>query len=488
MQVQETVIVGVYLLVMIAMGVYFARRAHSSEDDYWSAGRKINSFVGGVALFAALASASSLMGAVGGGVELGLPFFMTYGFAATAILPFTVFLISGQIRRSGVRTMPEFFKVRYGRRTAAVAALIIVVAMTFYMVPQLTASGLIGQHILGIDYGWAVLLLGGGFTIYAALGGMWAITYTDLIQGIIIVAGLAIVSTAIWLQHDGPGNLLNDALAVNPELGSVTQHWMTYFGIFLAFLWFGVISPSAVMRNFASKSAKVARRSAFVASFFYATVFILGFFMVLAGTSLGTIGELENTDMIFLQVIEFYLPPILAGIMMAALISAIMSSADAMLLAISAGVSQDLYKGYFKPNASEKTVVRIGFVVMLVAAAVGIWIAWDPPGLIAIMVGWVGGALLSTFGFPMVLGIWWKRANAAGALAGMLGGGITFIVLVSGEFFALVAEPIIAAPISLVLTIVVSLVTSPPSEETRRMVDLWHNDQQDFEEVLSDSK
>lgn len=483
MQVQESIIIGIYLVVMILMGLYFARRAQSSEDDYWSAGRKINSFVGGVALFAALASASSLMGAVGGGVQLGLPFFMTYAFAATAILPFTVFLISGQIRRSGVRTMPEYFKIRYGRGVAGVAALIVVVAMTFYMVPQLTASGLIGQYILGIDYGLAVLLFGGGFTLYAALGGMWAITYTDLIQGLIITIGLAVAATAIWIYHSGPANLLNDALAVDPDLGSVTQHWMTYFGIFLAFLWFGVISPSAVMRNFASKSARVARRSAFVASFFYAGVFAFGFFMVLAGASLGTVGDLDNTDMIFLQVVEFYLPPLLAGVLMAALISAIMSSADAMLLAISAGVSQDLYKGFVRPHASEKTVVRLGFVVMFLAAALGIWIAWDPPGLIAIMVGWVGGALLSTFGFPLVLGIWWKRANGPGALAGMLGGGITFIVLVSGEFFALVAEPIIAAPISLILTVVVSLLTAPPSAETQAMVDLWHSEERDVKGV-----
>ncbi len=483
MQVQESIIIIIYLVVMIIMGLYFARRAQSSEDDYWSAGRRINSFIGGVALFAAVASASSLMGAVGGGVELGLPFFMTYAFAATAILPFTVFLISGQIRRSGVRTMPEFFRVRYGRSVSGVAALIVVVAMTFYMVPQLTASGLIGQYVLGIDYGLAVLLFGAGFTLYAALGGMWAITYTDLIQGIIMTAGLAIVATAIWVSHAGPANLLSDALAVDPELGSVTQHWMTYFGIFLAFLWFGVISPSAVMRNFAAKSAKVARRSAFVASLFYAGIFTFGFFMVLAGAGLGIVGDLDNTDMIFLQVLEFYLPPIVAGILMAALISAIMSSADAMLLAISAGVSQDLFKGFIRPQAREKTVVRLGIVVMFIAAGVGMWIAWDPPGLIAIMVGWVGGALLSTFGFPVVLGIWWKRANAPGALAGMVGGGIAFIVLVSGDFFALVAEPIIAAPISLVLTVGVSLLTSPPNEATRAMVDLWHSEERDVKSV-----
>lgn len=169
--------------------------------------------------------------------------------------------------------------------------------------------------------------------------------------------------------------------------------------------------------------------------------------------------------------------------MLAGLLAAIMSSADAMLLAISAAIAHDIYKGYINKQASERFVTGLGLVVMIAASIVGILIAIDPPGLIAIMVGWVGGALLSTFGFPVVLGIWWKRANGPGALAGMLGGGITFIVLVSGEFFALVAEPIIAAPISLVLTVGVSLLTSPPTAETRAMVDLWHSEERDMEGV-----
>lgn len=191
---------------------------------------------------------------------------------------------------------------------------------------------------------------------------------------------------------------------------------------------------------------------------------------------MGIIGDLDNADMVFLHVIEAYLPPLVAGILLAALISAIMSSADAMLLAISAGVSQDIYKEFINPEAREKTVVRLGLVVMFVAVGVGIVITLAEPGLIAVMVGWVGGALLSAFGFPIVLGIWWKRANAAGAMAGMLGGGITFVILVSGEYFALVAEPIIAAPVSLVLMITVSLLTAPPPQHIQDQVDLMHTD------------
>jgi SSS family transporter len=474
MQLTESIIMVIYLIIMTLMGIYFSKRAHSSESDYWTAGKKINTFVGAFALFAALASSSSLMGAVGSGVSLGVPFLFAYGFGAVAILPFTMFLVAGQIRRSGVATLPEFFKQRYGNAVQILAVLIVVIGMTFYMVPQLTASGLIGSYILGVDYTTAVIVLGIGFTLYAALGGMWAITYTDLIQGALILVGMFILSIIILTQHNGFGSLIQDALTITPQFGDITQPWMSYFGLFLAFLWFGIVSPSAVMRNFASRDARIARRSAMWACLLYLAVFIFGFIIAAAGASLGIAETLSNQDMIFISVIEHYMTPILAGIMFAGLVAAIMSSADAMLLAISAGVARDIYKEYLKKDATEKQVTRLGFIVMFVASLIGILIAVEPPQLIAIMVGWVGGGLLSTFGFPLVLGIWWKRANAAGALAGMIGGGLTFVFLVITEPFGLVAEPIIAAPVSLILVIVVSLMTSPPSEEIQKQVDRYH--------------
>ena len=476
MQLTETIILVIYLILMTLMGIYFTKRAHTSESDYWTAGRQINTFVGAFALFAALASSSSLMGAVGSGVSLGVPFLFAYGFGAVAILPFTMFLVSGQIRRSGVATLPEFFKQRYGNKVQLLAVAIVVIGMTFYMVPQLTASGLIGSYILGVEYTTAVIVLGIGFTLYAALGGMWAITYTDLVQGALILVGMFILSIIILIQHNGFSSLIQDALAVTPQFGDITQPWMSYFGLFLAFLWFGIVSPSAVMRNFASRDARVARRSAMWACLLYLTIFIFGFIVASAGATLGIAESLTNQDMIFISVIEHYMTPILAGIMFAGLIAAIMSSADAMLLAISAGVARDIYKEYIKKDASEKQVTRLGFVVMFIASLIGILIAINPPQLIAIMVGWVGGGLLSTFGFPLVLGIWWKRANTAGALAGMIGGGLTFVILVITEPFGVVAEPIIAAPVSLILLIVVSLMTPPPPEETQKQVDRYHGE------------
>jgi len=479
MQITEGIILLLYLLLMTVIGIYFYRRARQSESDYFTAGQSINTFVGAFAIFAAIASSSSLMGAVGSGVTMGLPYYFTYAFGVLAALPLAMFLISGQVRRSGAKSMPDFFHQRFGRSVQILAAIIVVIAMTFYMVPQLTAAGLIGSYVLGIDYATATIVLGLGFTIYAALGGMWAITYTDLIQGMIMLFGTVILAAVIWMDFGSIGNMLDSALAADPAFGDVTQPWMSYFGLFIAFIWFGIISPSVVMRTFASRDARTARRSGLWGTFIYIVLFLGGFFITIAGVTLGIVETLDNTDMIFVSVVEEYLPPILGGVMLAGLLAAIMSSADAMLLAISAGIAHDIYKQHINPKATERFVTLLGLITMFAAVIIGIFIAINPPGIIAVMVGWVGGFLLSAFGFPFVLGIWWRRANKIGAFTGMLGGAVLFLILVSSQALPTNAEPIIAAPVSLVLVIVVSLMTSPPPKEQQARVDMYHSHLED---------
>lgn len=476
MKIAESSILLIYLVIMTVIGIYFYKRARQSENDYYTAGNSINTLVGAFAIFAAVTSSSSLMGAVGGGVVNGLPYFLTYAFGVIAILPFVMFLVAGQIRRAGVKTVPDFFKQRFGKSVQIIAAVIVVVSMTFYMVPQLTASGIIGSYVLGIDYVTAVIVLGIGFTLYAALGGMWAITYTDLIQGAIMLVGMIILAIFIFADLGSFTNLLNQALAVDPTFGDIQLPWMSYFGLFIAFLWFGIISPSVVMRNFASRDAKTARRSAMWGTVFYLLLFVAGFFVTIAGSHLGVVDSLTQTDMIFVSVIEEYLPPVFAGIMLAGVLAAIMSSADAMLLAISAGVAHDIYKEHINKQATERRITGLSLIIMFVAMLVGIYFAIDPPGIIAVMVGWVGGFLLSSFGFPIVLGLWWKRATKEGALVGMLSGALLFLILVFFADLPTNAEPIIAAPVSLILMIIVSLTTKAPSQEIQDLVDSYHLD------------
>src|SRR5699024_5576978 len=150
-------------------------------------------------------------------------------------------------------------------------------------------------------------------------------TYTDLIQGSVMLIGIVILAVFIMVDHNGVVSLINDALAADPAFGDVTQPWMSYFGLFIAFIWFGIISPSVVMRNFASRDARTARRSGLWGTFIYIVLFLGGFFITIAGVTLGIVETLNNTDMIFVSVVEEYLPPILGGVMLAGLLAAIMS-------------------------------------------------------------------------------------------------------------------------------------------------------------------
>lgn len=470
----ETTVIMIYLIGMVLIGIYFAKKALSTEEDYWVAGRKINSFVGSFAIFAAVASGSSLYGSIGSGVAYGLPYYLALALGSIGLFPFALFIFAAQMRRSGVLTLPGYFAKRYGASVQLLSSMIVVIFMTLYIVPQLTTSGYIGSYVLGLPYINTVILIGIGITIYAAIGGMWAITYTDLVQGILMVAGVGILAIVILLNSGDFNSLFESAVNADPTFTQVTLPRISYFGIFFVFIWFAVVAPSAIMRNLSSKSARAARRSMMGGTLLFILLFVSGLFILLAGIGLDVKDTVDNADLVFLQVIEHYLSPVLAGVLAASILASIMSSTDAFLLAVSSGVAHDIYKGFINKKAKEKLVTRIGLVVMFLAATIAIILAIDPPQLIQTMVAWVSGGMVSSFSAPILLGLWWKRANKPGALFGMLSGFVSYITLMIMPTTALVSEVIIATPISFIVMVIVSLITREPPAEIQREVELNH--------------
>ncbi|WP_138418639.1 sodium:solute symporter family protein [Aquibacillus sediminis] len=468
----ETTVIIVYLLVMTVIGIYFSRKALSTEDDYWLAGRSVNGFVGSFAVFAAVASGGSMYGAIGSGVAYGVPYYLATGLGSVALFPFALFLFAAQMRRSGVTTLPAYFGKRFGNSVRIVSAVLIVILMTIYIVPQLTTVGYVGSYVLGWPYALTVIVIGAGMTLYASIGGMWAITYTDLIQGIMMVAGVAVLAVVIIVNHGGVPNVIDAALSVNPNAFDATLPWYSYFALFFVFLWFAVVTPAAVMRTLSAKNARHARLSMIGGTLLFAVLFMTGAFVLMAGIGLSDTFA-DNNDIAFLRVIEVYLSPVIAGILLSSILASIMSSTDAFLLAASSGVAHDLYKGHINKNAPEKKVTRIGLVVMLLAATIAIVLSLNPPPLLHVMIAMIGGALVSSFSAPILLGLWWKRANKPGALAGVIGG-ITVYVGAMLLPLEVINEVMFATPVSFALTIIVSLLTPPPSEEVQHEVELNH--------------
>lgn len=475
MKVVETIMVLGYCVLVIGIGVYYYRRASQSKEEYFMAGRSFTTFAAAFALFAAVASGSSMVGGVGLGWRDGLPFYLAYGLGAISLFPFALFLFAAQMRRTGATTLPEFFEKRYGSAVSLVGSVLVVFFMGLYLIPQLRASGILGQYVLGIPYEWSVAIVAVAFIVYSSLGGMWAVTITSLIQGIMMVVASVIMAGTIFLAASGNlSELFAKAVQTSPHFGSVNLPWMSYFGIFFIFIWFAIVAPSAIMRNLASKNANVARRAMAWATLFYVVLWIGGLMVLTAGAGLFAKGSLANPDYVYFQVVGAYLPPILGGLVLAAIMAAIMSSTDAFLLAVSGGVAYDIYSKYINPNASEKQVVRIGLITMWVVGILALIAALNPPQIITIMVAWVSGGMVAGFAFPILLGIWWERANKEGALAGMVIGTVLYIALVLAKPFPLVSEVLVAAPVSAVVMIVVSLLTPAPSTSIVEMVRQQH--------------
>ena len=191
---------------------------------------------------------------------------------------------------------------------------------------------------------------------------------------------------------------------------------------------------------------------AFLAVGFTAIVVVLGA-TELAGNAL------KEADMAFLLVMQHWFPPAISGFLVASLFAAIMSSTDSFLLACSASVARDIYKGVINPNASEKQVIRLGFIAMWVVGILVVVIAIYPLPLISVMTAMVASGLISAFMAPVIMSIFWTRCNRHGVLWGMIGGFVFYLILKQFKLVPFLSEMLFAIPFSFVVTYVVSTLT-----------------------------
>ncbi len=475
MKILESTIILLYMVLVVGIGYYYYRKATGSEEDYWMAGRQMGVFTSSFALFAAVASASSMVGGVGLGWKLGLPFYLAYGLGAASLFPFALFLFAAQMRRTGATTLPEFFLKRYGSSVSLISSLLVILFMTLYIIPQLSASGILGSYVLGLPYKTVVVIVALTFVAYSSLGGMWAVTITSLIQGILMMTASVVIGSVIYFSTKGGfTELAKAALAANPDFGSVNLPWMSYFGIFFVFIWFAIVAPNSNMRNLAARNAAVARKAMAWGTAFFIVLWMGGLLVLVAGAGLYKPGSLPTADYVFFETVGHFLPPIMAGLVYAAIFASIMSSTDSFLLAVSAGIAHDIYPKFINKNATEKQIVRLGVFAMWIAGLVAMVLALNPPQLITIMVTWVSGGLVAAFAFPIILGIWWTRATKEGALASMVISVAVYITLVLTKPFPLVSEVLITAPLSLIIMIIVSLMTPAPSADIVESVRAQH--------------
>lgn len=429
----ERVLVGVYLAACIGIGIAVSKRVLGSRDEYWVAGRRIGTVVNSMAIMAALASGGSIIGVMGLAYAQGIPATLALFGGAVVGFPLASILVARPLRNFGKFTITDFMSFRYPHALVRyLVPVLIVAAFTIYIVAQLKAAGITAEALLGIPYNTALALATLVFIIYVSFGGMVAITWTDVIQGFLmlfVIMGTALV--LVW-RVGSPFEIMSQATAVAPELGQVANRPVSsYLGYFIIWATAIPVIPHIVMRVFTARDAESARLSLNLSMLVYSVMILAA---VLAIVPVGRIDfpGLQDADQLFLRVMETQFPPLIRGIAVAAVLAAVMSTTDALLLACSSAISHDLLGGLLKGRASNRTMtlVRIGSTWVIGIAAL-LW-AFSPPELITEFYTAGVGILSASLFVPTIAGLWWKKANLAGGVGAVVSGAGVYILVQFG--------------------------------------------------------
>lgn len=467
----ELIMLVIYNIVLLGIGFHY-RKKDESQGQFWVAERSIGAFVNGTGIFAAVASAASYMGFIALGYVYGMPVSLIIIAAASAGYAFALFGFAAPLQRMGRFSLADVFGVRYGPVARLIAASLTIIFFFLYLIPQLKGGALILQMVLGIPYAVGVISIGAVFILYVTIGGMYAVTWTEFIQGIVkafCMGGLVIVILHIM---GGPENLFKTAVSAAPNFATTSPKFpaSSSLGLFLSIFLFMGASPHVVQRQLTASTPHSGRLSFVIAISLYAIFVFFGYMTIIPAGKI-FYPNIKDADNLILYMIEKFFNPTIAGIMLAGIMAAVQATVATMLLVIGANVANDIFKNFLKKDATEKETVRVGKIACVVVGGLATIIALNPPGLIGVLVALLTGVVGSTFFFPLWLGLWWKRANSAGGIAGMLGGFILYVILHLGNFTPLFAATIPAALFSLALTVGVSLVTEAPPQNIVRLVE-----------------
>jgi SSS family solute:Na+ symporter len=452
----DYVVIAIYFAVMIGAG-YIGLRQARSADDYLVAGRRLGypMYIG--TLSAVVLGGASTIGGVSLGYQYGisgmwLVFMLGLGIIALAVL------LASRLSRLGVYTVPEMLGIRYGRYSLLIGAIVMATYDLMVAVTSTIAIGTVFNVILGLAPSAAILLAGGIVVLYCVVGGMWSVTLTDILQFIIMTIGIFLLLLPLAISQAGGFSGMREQLPAS-YFDLTAIGWSTIFAYFLLFFFGIMIGQDIWQRVFTARSGGIARWGGVAAG-----VYCL--FYAVAGALIGSaarviLPNLATPDNAFAQVTKAALPVGLTGLVLAAALAAVMSTASATLLAASTILANDVYADFFRRGGDRVRLSRVftllvGVVVLVIALLVK-----DVVGGLTVAYDLLSGALL----VPIIGALFWRRATGAGALAAMVAGGIVVVVLmlVQGLF---ANGPIIYGILtSLVVFVVVSLLTRQDSEE-----------------------
>ncbi|MDR6225340.1 sodium:solute symporter family protein [Desmospora profundinema] len=524
------------------IGIAVFNRARRTSDFY-VASRGVPPVWNGMAIAGDWMSAASFIGMAGTVMILGYDG-LAYIMGWTGGYLLLTFLLAPQLRKYGRYTVPEFIGDRFESHTARVIAAVGTMVVSFvYIIGQLSGSGVVIGRLFEIETVIGTMIGVVVIAVYATFGGMRGITWTQVAQYLVLITAYLIPIIFMSLQiTNNPlpwmtyGEIVSKLGELDAELG-LTQYFAPFQtgtkGQFLALMFCLMAGtaalPHVIVRFYTVSTMKAARWSGAWALVFIGLLYLSApayaafsrFILMtqVAGQPLDSLpawtqawintGQLQLADqngdgilqwqeiVISNDIVVMATPEIanlgvfVIGLVAAGAMAAALSTAGGLLIAISSSFAHDIYSRLINPQASDKKKLLVARITIALATVVAGVVALNPPGVITQIVAWAFSLAAGTF-FPVLfLGVWWKRANAKGAIAGMLTGlGVTlgYILLSTNFDFSLfgiqdTGAGVFGLPISLLVTYLVSILTAPPSQKVQdEVVDLRYPEQMSYKD------
>ena len=470
-----TVIVVFYLLVMLFIGWYSSKKI-TSNTDFMVAGRRLGPFLMAGTLAATEIGGGSSLGVVQQGMQNhGISaawYIITMGFAFV-ILTF----LAPKFRAATVKTVPEYFRRRYGKSAGLVTAIIMLLPLIGLTAGQFIASSVILSTMLGISYKTAVIIVAVVVTIYSIMGGLWSVTLTDFIQVFLIIIGMIIAVPFAMRLAGGWGNVVANVPA---ETFNMFKGYSPMAVISLTIMYVATftVGQEAVSRYYAARDGKAAKQGSILAAiinFIYAFIPAVLGIITLALINMGKFNAEDFADVgarYALPVLAMEaMPAVICGLLFAGIISATMSSSDSDLLGAGSIFANDIYRAVLKPDASSEEVMKVTKIVMAIVGVASMFIAlFNTSSLVNLLMFCFTLRAAGAF-FPYVLGHYWTGASLAGTIASLISGSIVVVYLekISGGmlFGMKVSQPIIPGlVVALVFFLVFSKIFPPKVKST----------------------
>lgn len=502
--IQILIAMVIYMAVVIGIGVIYAKRANKNSEEYFLGGRSLGPWVTAMSAEASDMSGWLLMGLPGVAYWCGLAdaAWTAIGLAVGTYINWLI--VSKRLRRYSVRannsiTLPDFFSNRFreSKKTIMfIASAFILIFFTVYASSCFVTCGKLFSSLFGAPY-VTMMLVGAIFVlIYTLLGGFLAESVSDFMQAIVMIIALAVIVIIGTVKAGGLGAVIDNAREIpgfleffglatptlnadgqqlveagKPVFGGVTPYGILTICSMMAWGlgYFGM--PQVLLRFMAIRKEEELKRSRRIATVWVVISLTVAVFIGIVGRQLFPVAHLtkSSAESIFITLATNSLPAILAGFVMAGILAATISSSDSYLLIAASAFSKNIFQGIFKKNATDKQVMTISRITLLILALIGIVIALDEKSVIFQIVSFAWAGFGATFGPLMLFSLFWKRINKAGAIAGMISGaGMVFLwkLVISqlGGVFA-IYELLPAFIFSSICIVVVSLLTKAPSAE-----------------------